>query len=485
MRERLNAAWRRRLGHVPAGDDRGAILILVLGLIAVAGIMSGAMLEAVSSDLANTRHFSNARGLQYDAASATNLAIQSIRYKPLLSTSQTLNASPPSSCFPGAQSPLQGSNGYTISVWCSTVWNPTSAATRVVTFSACQSTASASACAANPVLQAVVTFDDYPPGLTAPSTGKCDVFCGAGLTLDSWIAQPVVPSVSGISTNSGSAGGGTSLTITGTGFVSGQTSVNFVQESGGTPHSNVVVQAPTNSVSVNGSGTSVTATTPSVISGTTYFVTVSTPSGTSAYGPVFTFNPVTSPTVTSVTPSSGATTGGTALTITGTGFRSDATVNLAPSGGGSGISATHVSVISATQITAITPSVTGAASYNVIVTTSAGSSAAATGNKFTYGVLVPTANSVSPASGTAGGGTTITVTGSGFLSSGMTVTFTLVKSDGITADTTHTANGKNVTVNSSTSLTVTTPAVSTAGTYFVTVTNSAGTSTYFPEFSFT
>ena len=55
------------------------------------------------------------------------------------------------------------------------------------------------------------------------------------------------------------------------------------------------------------------------------------------------------PTVTSVSPVSGSTAGGTAVTITGTNFAAGATVTFG------GTAATNVVVVSGTQITATTP----------------------------------------------------------------------------------------------------------------------------------
>ena len=59
--------------------------------------------------------------------------------------------------------------------------------------------------------------------------------------------------------------------------------------------------------------------------------------------------PPSAPTVTGISPSSGPTTGGTAVTITGTGFLAGATVRLG------GTLATNVTVASSTSITATTP----------------------------------------------------------------------------------------------------------------------------------
>jgi hypothetical protein len=107
-----------------------------------------------------------------------------------------------------------------------------------------------------------------------------------------------------------------------------------------------------------------------------------------------------------------------------------------------GTAATSVTFNSATQLTAITPA-RSAGLVNVVVTNPDTQSATAT-NAFTYTVPGPLLVSVSPASGVTTGGTTVTLTGSGF-QNGATVTF-----DGIAAT--------GVTFVSSTQLTAVTPA---------------------------
>jgi hypothetical protein len=69
------------------------------------------------------------------------------------------------------------------------------------------------------------------------------------------------------------------------------------------------------------------------------------------------------PTVTAITPTSGTTAGGTAVTITGTGFLSGATVSLG------GTAATGVTVVSSTSITATTAA-HAAGAVSVVVTNS-------------------------------------------------------------------------------------------------------------------
>jgi hypothetical protein len=438
------------------------------------------------NDLNNVAHFTSARSVQNAVDNAANLAIQNIRYTPLISTAQTLNASPPSACWGTGTSALasqEGSTSVNVDIWCSTVWNPSSANTRVVTFSACPASQSptASSCAAAPFLQVVATYDDYPSGvISAPTTAQCVVYCGTGMTVNSWEWSPVVPTVTGLSATSGPITGGTSVTITGTGFVSGATSVNFVEESGGSPTGdNVVLSAS----SVWNSSTSITATAPAVITGTKYFVTVTTPGGTSAYGSndVFTYSLV-APTVTgfgSGSLTSGSTAGGTSVTVAGTGFVTGAIVKFTEESGGAAVSpsvvlaGTSVSVASDTSLTVVSPAVTAGTTYFITVTTPQGTSAYVNSAIFTYSGLVPVVAFVSPTSGSTAGGTSVTITGTGFVT-GATVTF-VQESGGTAVSPTVSFPATNVNVIGSTSISASSPAA-TAGTYFVTVTTPTGTS---------
>ncbi|HEY5266645.1 MAG TPA: IPT/TIG domain-containing protein [Acidimicrobiales bacterium] len=288
----VKGACKEKASRKKIGDnENGSILVLALLYLVAISLILTALASWATNDLNNSSRFSAARSLQFAANSATELAIQNIRYAPLLSAGQTLNASPPGYCWgSGPTSQLVGSNsvdGIGVEVWCSTVWSPSSANTRVVTFSTCLSGVNAASCAINPKLEAVVAFDDYQPGLNAPNPGVCATFCGIGLTIDSWLWAPQLPTVSSINPPTGAVVGNTTITLTGTGFVPG-TSVNFVQETGSTPSpANVLLQS--SSVSYSGS-TSISAVVPTVTSGASYFVTVTTPAGTSAYGPIFTYS---------------------------------------------------------------------------------------------------------------------------------------------------------------------------------------------------
>lgn len=120
------------------------------------------------------------------------------------------------------------------------------------------------------------------------------------------------------------------------------------------------------------------------------------------------------PSLTTVSPLSGPTTGGTSVTLAGQNFASGATVTFG------GAAATSVVVVSATQITATTPP-HAQGSVNVVVTNPDGQSATLAGG-FTFGAPAPIVAGVSPTSGVTSGGTSVTLTGQNF-ASGATVNF--------------------------------------------------------------
>jgi len=155
------------------------------------------------------------------------------------------------------------------------------------------------------------------------------------------------------------------------------------------------------------------------------------------------------PTVSSVAPPRGAAVGGTAVTITGTGFGAPATVTIG------GVAAANVVVAGATSITATTPP--GAAGPAAVSVTTSGGTASLAGG-FTY-VPAPTVTGVHPAAGPTAGGTAVRITGTGF-ASGATVTI-------------GGAGATNVVVVSATSIMATTPPHA-AGQAPVVVTNPDG-----------
>jgi hypothetical protein len=297
-----------------------------------------------------------------------------------------------------------------------TVTFGSNAATNVVVVSGTQITATTPAGSAGAVTVTVTN-----PGVPSGS-------------LASGFTYVVVPTVGSVSPNSGTTAGGTAVTITGTNFASGAT-VTF----GSNAATNVVVV----------SGTQITATTPAGSAGAvTVTVTVNGQAGSLTNG----FTYVVPPTVTSVSPNSGTTAGGTSVTITGTNFAAGATVTLGTN------AATNVVVVSGTQITATTPA--GSSGAVTVTVTNPGVPSGSLASGFTY-VVVPTVSSVSPNNGPIAGGTAVTITGTNF-AAGATVTI------GGTAAT-------NVVVVSSTQITATTPAhAAGAATITVTVNGQAG-----------
>jgi hypothetical protein len=112
-------------------------------------------------------------------------------------------------------------------------------------------------------------------------------------------------------------------------------------------------------------------------------VKVTSPGGTSATGSADRFTYFSAPAVSGVSPSSGPVAGGTSVTITGSGFTFAMAVNFGTS------AATSFVVNSDSQITAVSPA--GAAgTVDVLVSSSAGTSAAAASDRFTYQAPVST-----------------------------------------------------------------------------------------------
>jgi hypothetical protein len=155
------------------------------------------------------------------------------------------------------------------------------------------------------------------------------------------------------------------------------------------------------------------------------------------------------PRVTNVEPDSGSATGGTTVTLTGTDLGEATSVTFGPT------AATSFAVISESSIIAVSPP--GTETVDVTVATPGGTSATSSADQFTYG---PTVSQVKPSHGPPGGGTSATITGTGFT--------------GATAVMFGSTSAKSFTVNSATSITAVSPQEK--GTVDVTVTTPAGTS---------
>ena len=198
-----------------------------------------------------------------------------------------------------------------------------------------------------------------------------------------------------VAPSAGPSSGGVNVTLSGTGFT-GETLVTFGNK-------------PSLAVFPNLSGTELTALLPSHAAGTVD-VSVATVGGSATLTNGFMY--VDAPTLASVNPTTGPTGGGTPVTLTGTLFRAGMQVRFG------GVLATAVTVVSATQATALTPA-HGAGDVDVSVTTPGGTATMA--NAFTY-VAAPTVTDVSPDEGPAAGGQTVTLSGTN-LRPGMEVRF--------------------------------------------------------------
>ncbi|WP_280352582.1 IPT/TIG domain-containing protein [Nocardia abscessus] len=187
------------------------------------------------------------------------------------------------------------------------------------------------------------------------------------------------PTLTSVAPRFGPESGGNTVTLTGT-DLNGTVAVRF----GTTPATSFTVVSDTQITAVAPARTGTAA------------ITVTTPGGTSnfvAYG----YTPA--PTLTTVTPRFGPTTGGNTVTLTGTNFTRTTAVRFGAT------PATSFTVVSNTEITAVAPARTGTAA--VTVTSPGGTS---NGVSYTF-VPAPTLAAVVPVSGPASGGNTVLLTG--------------------------------------------------------------------------
>ena len=276
--------------------------------------------------------------------------------------------------------------------------------------------------------------------------------------VDAQSLPAAAPTLASLSPNQGGLGTTVAVTLTGTNFVVGATTVTV--NSGGVSATNVIVSSAT------------TLTANIVIEATAtpgaHTVTVTTARGTSA-PQTFTVGaaaPTPAPTLTSVAPNQGVQSSTVPVTLTGTNFVVAATT-VAVSG--AGVTVNNIVVGSATSLTAniVIDPAAAAGARTVTVTTAAGTSG---GQTFTINLPAPSAPtlaSVAPNQGIQGATVAVTLTGTNFVVAATTVA---VSGAGVTVN--------NIVVGSATSLTanlVIDPAAA-AGARTVTVTTAGGTS---------
>ena len=245
-----------------------------------------------------------------------------------------------------------------------------------------------------------------------------------------------VPTVTGVSPASGPSSGGTHVTITGTDFVD-LVSIRFDQWG----PASYTVDSPSQISAVT------RPTSPEAAD-----VRVLTQLGTSPVSPAAKFTFLAAPSVYSLSPSIGSSSGGTSVTITGSDLAGTTGVSFG------GTAAASFSVTSATQVQAASPA-HAAGTVHVTVTTPGGSNPNTTSDQFTF-VSSPAVTEVSPGLGPTAGGTTVVLTGTSFTGA------TAVSFGGAAA---------SFTVNSGTQITATSPA-RVPGTVHIAVTTVYGTS---------
>ena len=272
----------------------------------------------------------------------------------------------------------------------------------------------------------------------------------AGLATASVALAATGPVVTHVSAATGPATGGNTVTITGKNFMSGGKSAVKKVLFGTKAASHLRVK----------SATKLTVTAPSHAAGTVQVRVVSTSGAMSAKAKAarYTYK-LPLPTITALSPTSGTSTGGTSVVITGTHLAGATSVTFG------GLPAT-VTADSATQITATSPAYPDATvntTIFVLVQTAAGWTDPTMFDQYTFTVAAPptgapTVTAVTPTSGLAGD--TITITGTNFTAA--------------TAVVFDTTAATSFTVASDTSITATVPAG--VGTVDVMVTNTSGTS---------
>ncbi|MCC6381549.1 MAG: IPT/TIG domain-containing protein, partial [Dehalococcoidia bacterium] len=240
------------------------------------------------------------------------------------------------------------------------------------------------------------------------------------ITLNDVFTYTAGPVVMGVSPAGGPVSGGTAVTVTGAGFT-GATAVTF----GGVAGSSLAVL----------SDNLLVVTSPPHAAGTIDLVVwVGAVPSPLTVADRFTY--AGGPVVTSISPASGSTAGGTVVTVIGSGFTGTSAVTFGGSAGA------NVTLLSDTRLLVTSPA-HAAGGVHVQVWVGSVGSATSSADLFTY-TGGPAVAGVNPSSGSTAGGTVVTVSGSGFT--------------GATAVTFGGTAGSALSVTSDTRLVVTTPA---------------------------
>jgi len=224
-------------------------------------------------------------------------------------------------------------------------------------------------------------------GMSAP--GQMDLF--------NYLPRPAITNVV---PNAGPIAGGTSVAIFGSGFFEPGLTVRFGS-----------VFVASNSIQSNPAGNKLTVTSPP--GNGTVHVNVTTSGGASANSPQDQFSYMPEPAISGVSPVRGGFAGGTAVTISGSGFLGTSAVKFGPT-------PASFTIASDNQIVAMSPpSSAGAAAppltVEITVLTPGGSSATGPSQKdhFTY-IGAPRVDWIDPQQGSGNGGTAVGISGTNF-----------------------------------------------------------------------
>jgi len=249
----------------------------------------------------------------------------------------------------------------TYSAWVGVMWDYTGAVVSAAVLAAAPTnvdpTFSAVDSFGNEIYTQLTAVNVLPANCTVGNTSYCSYRAYLGLA-PTFVAPPRVTSVS---VTSGSAAGGTTVMIIGTGFT-GATAVRF----------GATLAA---SFTVNGD-TSITAVSPPASAGTVD-VTVTTAGGASAASSMDQFTFIAAPVVLGISPDNGTVNGGTLVTITGTNLIEATAVNFGDTPAG-------FTVNDDSSITAVSPAAEAADTVHVAVVTVGGMSATNAADEFTY-----------------------------------------------------------------------------------------------------
>jgi len=255
-----------------------------------------------------------------------------------------------------------------------------------------------------------------PPGTVGSKTVRVVNPDGQEAMLEDGFTYNPAPTISSVKPNAGPLEGGTPVVISGTGFLPGL------------PAADVLIGGAGASFIAPRSSTKITAETPPSTPGVKDVVVTNRDGQRATLEAGFTYNPA--PAIAKVIPDNGRLAGGTEIAIRGSGFLPGARV-LISTETGTFRAASSVQVVSPAIVTATTPP--GKPGPKDVLVFNPDRQIIKLPEGFTYNPM-PTITRITPDHGTAGGGTKLTIEGTGFLHGarvvvGQRVGTTMVKDD--------------------------------------------------------